>query len=173
MAEEEGNKVWLDWVVPDLKTKKPGTLKSYLTSLQLFLEYVSKKGKRLYLPELDPDVKRVLFDFSVDLKKWRRCITKETSSQKWDRYMDETEQLLTSDEVEDILNSKLAVDGRKALQEADQADCVEAMTISQYCAARDMLLVTLTRAVGMRPGVLENATLSMFETAKIGQKEAR
>ena len=47
MAEDEGNTVWLDWVVPNLKKKKPGTLKSYLTSLKLFLEYVSKKGKRL------------------------------------------------------------------------------------------------------------------------------
>ena len=105
-----------------MKTKKPGTLTSYLTSLELFQEYVSKKGKWPYLPELDANVKNVLFNLSVSLKKWRHCITKETSSEKWDRYLNESEHLLTSEEAEDILNSKPAVDGRQALLEADKTD---------------------------------------------------
>lgn len=45
LAEEEGNRVWVDWVVPNLRKKAAGTLKSYLTSLQMFLEYATKKGK--------------------------------------------------------------------------------------------------------------------------------
>ena len=44
IADEEGNKVWLDWVMPNLTKKAGGTLKSYLGSLQKFLEYVTKKG---------------------------------------------------------------------------------------------------------------------------------
>lgn len=60
MAEDEGNRVHTDWVVPNLKNKKPGTLKLYLTSLQPFLEYDTKKGKRPYLPQLYADVKGVL-----------------------------------------------------------------------------------------------------------------
>ena len=50
LVEDEGNRVWVDWVVPNIKKKKPGTLKSYLTSFEIFLEYVSKKGKRPHLP---------------------------------------------------------------------------------------------------------------------------
>ena len=166
LAEEEGNRAWVDWVIPNLKKKKPGTLKSYLTSFEIFLEYVAKKGKRSYLPPLDDDVRNQLCDLCSSLKKWRRCITKETSSAKWDRYLDESDQLLTATEVEDILSSKPAVDGRAALMKADQADDVEDLSISQYCEARDFLIVTLTRAVGTMPAALENATLKMFNKAK-------
>ena len=92
------------------------------------------------------------------LKKWR-CITKETSLDKWDRYLDESEHLLTTTEVDYILTSKPAVDGKAVLVKADQADGIESLSIAQYCEVRDYLIVTLTRAVGTRPTALENATL--------------
>ena len=122
LVEDEGNRVWVDWVVPNLQNKKPGTLKSYLTSFEVFLEFVSKKGKRPHLPVLDMEVKNELFDLCNALKKWRRCITKETKSQKWDRYLDESCHLLTNEEVQDILTSKPAVDGRAALVAASEAE---------------------------------------------------
>ena len=166
LVEEEGNRVWVDWVIPNLQKKEAGTLKSYLTSFQIFLAYISKKGKTPHLPVLDMEVKHQLFDLCNSLKKWRRCITKETTAAKWDRYLDEFELLLTNEEVEDILSSKPVVDGRAALLAADQAEEIEGLSISQYCKARDFLIVTLTRAVGTRPAALENATLEMFEKAQ-------
>ena len=108
LAEEEGNRVWVDWVVPNLKKKGAGTLKSYLTSLQMFLEYATKKGKRPHLPSLSDDDRNTLSDLAGSLKGWRRHITKETSSAKWDKYLDECEHLLTNKEVHDIMNSEAA-----------------------------------------------------------------
>ena len=122
LAEEEGNRVWIDWVITNLLTKKPGTLKSYLTSFELFLEYVITKGKRPHLPVLDCEVKNQLSHLSNGLKKGRQCITKETTSVKWDWYRDESDHLLTYDEVEEILTSKPAVDGSAALLAVDQAE---------------------------------------------------
>ena len=141
-------------------------MKSYLTSFEIFLDYVLMKGARPHLPELDPEVKNQLSALCTGLKKWRRCITKETTSLKWDRYLNESDQLLTNKEVEDILTSKPAVDGRAALLAADQAESTEHLSNKQYCDARDFLIVTLTRAVGTRPAALENATLEMFHKAK-------
>lgn len=173
LAHDEGNKVWIDWVVPNLKKKKHGTLKSYMTSLEMFLEYVSKKGTRPHLPVLDVNVKNELFDLGNSLKKWRRCITKETSSQKWDRYLDESEQMLTVDEVQEMMNSKPGVDGRKVLQEAEVAESPDQLMVSQYCHACDLIIFTLTRLVGTRPGALANATIGMFEKAKWDNQKRR
>jgi len=173
LAEDEGNKVWIDWVVPNLKEKKPGTLKSYMTSLEMFLEYISKKGSRPHLPVLDVNLKNELFDLGNSLKKWRRCITKETSSQKWDRYLEESEHMLTAEEVQEMMDSKPGVDGRKALQEAEIAENPDALMVSQYCHARDLILFTLTRLVGTRPGALENATIGMFQRAKWDDQKSR
>lgn len=40
LAKEKGNRALVDWVIPNFRKKKPGTLKSYLTSFQIFLDYV-------------------------------------------------------------------------------------------------------------------------------------
>ena len=48
--------------------KAGGTLKSYLGSLQTFLEYVTKKGTRSHLPKIDPVTKDALSDLYKDLK---------------------------------------------------------------------------------------------------------
>ena len=168
---EEGSRAWVDWVILSLRKKKPGTLKSYLTSFEIFLEYVTKKGKRSHLPQLDVEVSNQLFDLCNTLKKWRRCITKETASHKWDRYLDESDKLLTSAEVEDILSSKPAVDGRAALVVADEAESVQDLTFKQYCQARDLLIMTLTRTVGTRPAPLENATLQQFQRTRWDEKK--
>ena len=42
--EDNGDSVWLQWVEKHLQehTKAPGTLASYLTSMQLFLTYVNR-----------------------------------------------------------------------------------------------------------------------------------
>ena len=173
MVDEEGNRVWIDWVIPNLQNKKPGTLKSYLTSFEIFLDYVLMKGARPHLPELDAEVKNQLSDLCKGLKKWRRCITKETTFLKWDRYLNESDQLLTNDEVEDILTSKPAVYGRSAPLAADQAEDTQHLSIKQYCDARDYLIATLTRAVGTRPAPLENATLEMFQKANWDDKKQR
>ena len=173
IADDEGNRVWIDWVIPNLRKRKPGTVKSYLTSFELFLNYVSKKGTRPYLPYLDPEVKNELFDLSNSLNKWRRCITKETAPDKWDRYLDEADHLLTNEEVEDIMTSKPAVDGRAALLAADQADDLKDLSLRNYCDARDFLIVTLTRAVGTRPAPLENATIKMFQNAQWDDNKRR
>ena len=106
-----------------------------------------------------------LFDLCNSLKKWRRCITKETVSRKWDRYLDESDHLLTNAEVQDILSSKPAEDGRSALVAADAAQEISDLSIKQYVDARDFLIVSLTRAVGTRPAPLENATIDMFKKA--------
>lgn len=80
--------------------------------------------------------------------------------------MNDCDSLLTKKEVDAIMNSKPAVEGRKAIMLADAATSTKELSVQQYCAARDFILVSLTRAVGTRPGALERATLGMFKSAR-------
>ena len=68
-------------------------------------------------------------------------ITKETVSHKWNRYFDESDHLLTNEELEDILSSKPAMDGRSALVAADEAKEIDDLSMKQYCDAWDYLIV--------------------------------
>ena len=81
--------------------------------------------------------------------------------------------MLTVDEVQEMMNSKPGVDGRNTLQEAEVAESPDQLMVSQYCHARDLIIFTLTRLVGTRPGALENATIGMFEKAKWDDQKRR
>ena len=92
LCQEDGCKVWLDWVVPNLGKKAAGTLKSYLNSLQMFLHYLVKRRQRAGLPTLSKPILDILQEMLASLKGWRRIITKETSSEWFSRILQEMER---------------------------------------------------------------------------------
>ena len=163
LGQDKGTRVWLKWVVPHLKKKAGSTLKSYLGSLQKFIEFASKKLTRPNLPVLPEQTRDALEDLARDLKGWRRAISKETSKESWKRYLKECDNLLTSSEVQAILTSQPAIKGRQAFTSAQAGD---ELTPTQYCAAWDLLIILCTKAVGSSPGALENATLETYSSAK-------
>lgn len=95
-----------------------------------------------------------------------RCITKEMSAQKWDRYLNESKQIMTVEEVQDMMNSKPGVDGRKVLQEAEVAESHDQLMVSQCCHACDLIIFPLNTLLETCLGALENATIGMFKKAK-------
>lgn len=152
--------------MPNLKSKAGGTLKSYLGSLQKFLEFLSKKGTRAGVPVLPVPMKDACDDLSKRLNAWRRTITKRTSKDTWQKYLNECDNLLTSSEVDMIMSSDPAIKGRQVFTAAQAG---VNLTLMQYCPARDLLIMLCTKAVGSRPGALENATLQSFTSARWNQ----
>ena len=148
LCKEEGSRIWLDWVVPNLRIKAAETLKSYLTSLQKFMEFLTKRGEWPHLPAIRPEDRETLSDLASGLKVWRRFIMKETSSDRYEKILEESDQILTNQEVEAIMSSRPAIDRRLALGQAEVAKSPETLTLQQYAAARDLLVVSLTWAVG-------------------------
>ena len=147
--------------MPNLTKKAGGTLKSYLGSLQKFLEYVTKKGTKSHVPKIDPVTKDALSDLCKDLKGRRR--TKETSKDSWEKYLKECDNILTNADVEAIMNSEPALKGRQAFTSAE-AD--KDLTVAECCAARDLLIMLCMKAVGSRLSALSNATLDEYRRAK-------
>ena len=74
LAENNGDAVWTEWVQPALKdkTKAPGTIVSYLTSLDKFLTFVtSKKYDPKLMPPLHPSYKERFAELIPALKGLR------------------------------------------------------------------------------------------------------
>lgn len=60
LREDNGDSAWLRWVEKHLQdhTKAPSTLASYLTSMQMFVIYVTgQKYDQQFMPPLSPTLK--------------------------------------------------------------------------------------------------------------------
>ena len=67
--------------------------------------------------------------------------------------------------------SRLAVEGQKALADAEKCTDTQNLTLAQYAAARDYIIVSLTLSVETRPGTLKAATIGQWKAARWGAKE--
>lgn len=166
LGDDGGDAVWLKWVKPHLEneTKAPGTMISYLTSLEKFFVFVvSDKYIVKQMPPLHPNDKEIFRSVIPALKGWRSTVDNETQSAQNRRYIRECDDLLTPDEIRQIKESRPFSEGMKCLMEAKMG---KKMSQQNFADARDLLLVKLTLATGTRPGALEHALIEDYETAQ-------
>ena len=104
LVQNEGDIVWSEWVKQHMEagTKKPGTLISYLTSYEKFLSLVTHQRFNKSAPPLHPDYYDTLANVLKDLKGWRSVVDSKSYAVKNKRVVDETEGLLTLDELDSI-----------------------------------------------------------------------
>lgn len=74
--------------------------------------------------------------------------------------------MLTTPEVHEIMTSRPAIDGQRALFSTERCTDTQNLTVAQYAAARDYLIMSLTRTVGPRPGALETVTIGQWKAAR-------
>lgn len=122
LAKDEGDAVWKRFVVPVLEnqTKKSGTVISYLTSFEKFLNYVTNPRFNKSGPPLHQDYKDTFAAILPEIKGWRSTVDLETQADQNQRWLDESNALLTPEEISALKNSKPYIEGMKAIQQAKQ-----------------------------------------------------
>lgn len=108
LLDHQGDAVWKLWVKPHLeaKTKKPGTVISYLTSFQKFLEFVTHdRFNKTALP-IHPDYIIHFKTLLKDIKGWRSTVDSQSYDVKNHRMVQESEGLLMLEELAKIKSSK-------------------------------------------------------------------
>ena len=166
LGEEKGDAVWTRWVQPTLEktSKAPGTIISYLTSLEKFLTYItSEKYDTQLMPPLHPSFKRAFVDLIPALKGWRCTVDSATQPQQLQRHLDEADNIITPEDVQKLKQSRPYTEGTKLIIEAGRG---KQLSTREFAEARDVLLVRMTLATGTRPGPLNNATLADYESAQ-------
>lgn len=97
LAQDEGDAVWKRWVKPTLNSgsKKAGTVISYLTIFEKFLTYVTNPRYNRSGPALHPDFIDIFRQVLPEIKGWRSTVDSHTQAEQNQRFMDESDALLT------------------------------------------------------------------------------
>ena len=166
LGSDFGNIVWKKWVHPHLEnnSKAPGTLTSYLTSLEKFFIFVtSKRYDKKDMPPLHSNYLDIFKETITALKGWRATVDNETQHIQHHGFLKECDTILTPADIKGIEESKPYRAGIKALNEANAG---KQLSLQEFTDARDLLLVKFALLVGSRPGPLENALLEDYYSAK-------
>ena len=162
LSEDKGYIVWTQWVDPNMDYLRFGTIRSYLGSLDSFLNFVTlecvRKGT---VPEVHNDALRIFRNTIKRVKGWRKTVDLETRPQRTERLLDECDRTLKTADVEQFLESK-AVQLTKDVFTKVEEDQV--ITTAEMCQARDSLICLTTIKTGTRPGALESATLKHYHS---------
>ena len=168
LAQDEADAVWKRWVKPNLNSgsKETGTVLSYLTTFEKLLSYVTNNRYNRSGPLLHQNYIHIFKQVLPEIKGLPSPVDSQTQAEQNQRFIDESDALLTPAEKAQLKQSEPYVEGLKALNQADQG---KVLSIQEYVCARDLLLAIFSLDNGTRPGPLNNATLKDYETARTEQ----
>lgn len=166
LLQDEGDCVWKRWVKPNLESQryKAGTIISYLTSFEKFLTFVTHKRFNKTAPPLHADDIAFFETVKEDLRGWRSTVDSQSHAEKNQRFVDESEGLLTLEELDRIKASKTYSEARRIIIQAGKG--VEP-PLKDFLLARDFLLTRFSLDTGTRPGPLNNATIEEYQKGKV------
>ncbi|KAL9977281.1 hypothetical protein ACROYT_G014670 [Oculina patagonica] len=155
-----------NWVKPNLENKKykPGTIFSYLTSYEKFLIFVTHQRFNKEAPPLHADDSKLFDIIKNDLKGWRSIVDSKSHEHKNQRFIEESDGLLTLDELDKIKSSKTYGECRRVIIQAGKG---KEPSLTEFLLARDFLLTKFSLDTGTRPGPLNNATILEYRAGKV------
>ena len=105
LGSDNGDAARVRWVHPHLqaKSKAPGTLTLYLTSLQMFLAYLNRwKYDPKNMPPLFPSLKVTFTHLNPALKGWRACVDSFSQDSQLRKYIAECDALITNQDLTNL-----------------------------------------------------------------------
>ena len=135
LGEDNGDSVWLRWVEKHLQDniKAPGTLASYLTSMQMFLTFVTwQKYDPKSMPPLSPTLKQTFLDTNLALRGWRACVDSFTQDSQLRKYIAEYDSLITIQELKKL--RKPFVEGAAVMKKGEKGGnlSLREFTLARY-----------------------------------------
>ena len=119
LSRDEGYIVWTHWVDPKMEELSGGTIRSYLGTYEMFLNYVTMERVRPgQVPDLPGDVTLVLRTTIKKLKGWRRTVDLETRPQRNRKRLEDCDFRLTTDDVDPFRSSSVMVNASRLLERA-------------------------------------------------------
>ena len=121
LCADRGDIVWTTWVQPQLESasRAPGTILSYLTSIEKFYRFISlKKYDARMMPPLHPSYRDIFEALVSSIKGWRACVDSSTQGTQMRKYLKEVDTLISPQAVSQIKETRPYIDREKAVKEA-------------------------------------------------------
>lgn len=115
------------------------------------------------MPPLHRNYRQVFVDLKPAMRGWRSTVDPCTQDRQVRKYIQECDKLLQPEHISQIKTTTPYIEGEKAIVYAALG---KTLSLKEYTAARDLLIVKFTLATGMRPGPLNNAVITDYEMAK-------
>ena len=151
IGADNGDAVWVRWIDRHLKAKSkaPGSLISYLCSLEMFLTYITgRKYDPKKMPRLSPDLKDTFRSLIPALHGWRACVDTYTQDSQLRNYIAECDSLITTEEITNLRSSKPYLEGANLIHMAERGT---KLSLRQFTLVRDYLLCRLTLTTRLAP----------------------
>ncbi|XP_028418609.1 uncharacterized protein LOC114544058, partial [Dendronephthya gigantea] len=143
--------------------KKPGTVKSYLGSLNQFFIYMRTECSARF-DEMNVNEGK-LVSLSEQVKLWARSSRKMAQNRFWEKRVEDFETLKTPEEVKQFDISEVARKAVKVLGEFQTDPDVSVVSQAEYTIVRDYLMTLICINNGSRSGPIANMTMEEFQNA--------
>lgn len=135
----------------------PGTIKSYLTSLRHFYDFlISEEPKEVSFD------KKLLPSLREKVTRWNSSYKKATGKRMWQKAIQDFDDLITPDKVRAFESSAAARQAVSYLGQLSGAHNIE-ITQHMYTLIRDFLMAEITVNNAHRSGVIANMQVAEFE----------
>lgn len=164
MSEDEGYIVWTDLVDAKMEDLSSGTIRSYLGTYQMFLNYVTMERVRVgQVPDLLSDVLLILRATIPKLKGWRKTVHLEMRPQRNQKCLDECDYRLTTQDVDLSQLSGVMQNASLMLEPSKH----QTLLMQELCLVCNMIIAELTIQTSTCRGALAFAELQHFHTMRV------
>ncbi|CAB4043461.1 Neurofilament medium polypeptide, partial [Paramuricea clavata] len=151
------------WLSIIEKEKKPGTVKSYLGSLNLFFVYLRTECPNKF-EELDVNEGQ-LVSLSEQVKLWAKSSRKMAQNRFWEKRVEDIETLKTPEDIKRFDTSEVARKAVKILGEIQTCPDNHLVSKAEYTIVRDYIMSLICINNGSRSGPIANMTMEEFQNA--------
>ena len=167
LIEDGGLQMWRNWGKPILEESKmrPGTVKSYLSSVGKFLKFIIQKvaDETKEFPSIDERSLRLANNVLNRLPDWRTAISRKFSHKKWERVLEVSRRLPPASTINDLMSIE---PGKEAITILNKSSTGHFVSSREFIIVRDFLIVRLELENAQRPGPMETATVTNFREAE-------
>ena len=163
LVENGGVELWKKWAKPNLEAKKmrPGTVRSYLTSINKFLNFIVDHTEHQVegTPRIDASTMAKIEKIIPRIVAMGASVNKLYAHERWEQVLEDQVNAINPEDTNNMIDTEEAQRAISYLQKSATVTPNE----KQFLAIRNFLMARIQLENGQRPGPIEEARVRDFQ----------